>query len=84
MAGRPEGGRSDWTRPSLRQKEVGALREATPSVAFGDISPSRAGLSHMNDGLDEIVIIPGAFFDAVADGDFVDVGGLKDISGDAV
>ena len=25
----------------LRQKEVGAPREATPSVAFGDISPSR-------------------------------------------
>jgi hypothetical protein len=38
----------------------------------------------MSDGLDEIVVIPSAFLDAVADGDFVDVGGLKDISGDAV
>ncbi|ESX18300.1 hypothetical protein X747_06565 [Mesorhizobium sp. LNJC384A00] len=27
----------------LRRKEVGALREATPSVAFGDISPSSRG-----------------------------------------
>ena len=83
MAGRPEG-----VGPTglglLRQIEVGAARAATPSVAFGDISPRGAGLSHMSDGLDEIVVIPRAFFDAVADGDFVDVGGLKNISGDAV
>jgi hypothetical protein len=38
----------------------------------------------MGDGLDEIVVVPSAFLDAVANGDFVDVGGLKDISGDAV
>jgi len=40
MAGRPEG-----VGPTgldlLRQMEAGALREATPSVAFGDISPTR-------------------------------------------
>ncbi|TPJ37628.1 hypothetical protein FJ432_24685, partial [Mesorhizobium sp. B2-6-5] len=27
------------------------------------ISPSWAGLSHMSDGIDEIVVIPGAFLD---------------------
>lgn len=34
--------------------------------------------------LDEIVIIPGAFLDAVADGNFVDIGCLKHVSGDAI
>jgi hypothetical protein len=27
--------------------EVGALREATPSVAFGDISPSRGEIKQL-------------------------------------
>jgi len=34
----------------------------------------------MSDCLDEIVVIPRAFLDAVADGDFVDVGGLTQSS----
>ncbi|MER8863610.1 glycine--tRNA ligase subunit beta [Mesorhizobium sp. M0751] len=43
MAGRPEGVASAAaTRPDVsKQEEVGAPRETTPSVAFGDISPSR-------------------------------------------
>ncbi|MER8953638.1 glycine--tRNA ligase subunit beta [Mesorhizobium sp. M0833] len=43
MAGRPEGVASAGaTRSGLSKKEeVGAPREPTPSVAFGDISPSR-------------------------------------------
>jgi hypothetical protein len=45
MAGRPEG--VDWMRPPLRQMEVSALREATPSVAFGDISPSRGEITQL-------------------------------------
>ncbi|ESY54389.1 hypothetical protein X745_16460 [Mesorhizobium sp. LNJC374B00] len=41
MAGRPEGSvRLD--APPLRPMKVSAPRAATPSVAFGDISPSRA------------------------------------------
>jgi glycyl-tRNA synthetase beta chain len=43
MAGRPEGvGSAGATRFGLSKKEkVGAPRATTPSVAFGDISPSR-------------------------------------------
>ncbi|PBB84135.1 hypothetical protein CK216_25540 [Mesorhizobium sp. WSM3876] len=43
MADRPEGGRSDWARPASWQMEAGAPRGATPSVAFGDISPLKGG-----------------------------------------
>ena len=38
----------------------------------------------MGEGMDEVVVIPGAFLDAMADGDFVIVGDLKDVSGEAV
>ncbi|RWB88458.1 MAG: glycine--tRNA ligase subunit beta [Mesorhizobium sp.] len=43
MAGRPEGIASagaTYSGPS-KDEDIGASREATPSVAFGDISPSR-------------------------------------------
>ncbi|WP_210212097.1 hypothetical protein, partial [Mesorhizobium sp. M6A.T.Ce.TU.016.01.1.1] len=44
MAGRPEGvGPADAT--SLGPHGVGASRAATPSVAFGDISPSRGEIA---------------------------------------
>ena len=44
MAGRPEGvGSTGYDL--LATDEVGALRAATPSVAFGDISPSRGEIS---------------------------------------
>ncbi|ESY04605.1 hypothetical protein X748_28715 [Mesorhizobium sp. LNJC386A00] len=43
-------GRAEGVGPTgldlRRRKEVGALREATPSVAFGDISPSRGEITH--------------------------------------
>ena len=84
MTGRPEGVAAREALASFVCDRRSCQDVPTPSVAFGDISPSRAGLSHMSDCLDEIVVIPSAFLDAVADGDFVDVGGLKDISGDAV
>ncbi|MER8545496.1 glycine--tRNA ligase subunit beta [Mesorhizobium sp. M1169] len=47
MAGRPEGVASAGaTRPDVsKQEEVGAPREMTPSVAFGDISPSRGEIT---------------------------------------
>ncbi|MER9197800.1 glycine--tRNA ligase subunit beta [Mesorhizobium sp. M0933] len=47
MAGRPEGVASAGaTRPDVsKQEEVGAPRETTPSVAFGDISPSRGEIT---------------------------------------
>ncbi|MER9409927.1 glycine--tRNA ligase subunit beta [Mesorhizobium sp. M0589] len=47
MAGRPEGvGSAAATPPGLSKKEgVGAPRETTPSVAFGDISPSRGEIT---------------------------------------
>ncbi|ESY45792.1 glycine--tRNA ligase subunit beta [Mesorhizobium sp. RSR380A] len=47
MAGRPEGVASAAATPSgLSKKEgVGAPRETTPSVAFGDISPSRGEIT---------------------------------------
>ncbi|MES0094023.1 glycine--tRNA ligase subunit beta [Mesorhizobium sp. M0030] len=47
MAGRPEGVASAAaTPPGLSKKEgVGAPRETTPSVAFGDISPSRGEIT---------------------------------------
>ncbi|MER8799867.1 glycine--tRNA ligase subunit beta [Mesorhizobium sp. M0437] len=47
MAGRPEGVASAGaTRSGLsKQEEVGAPREMTPSVAFGDISPSRGEIT---------------------------------------
>ncbi|MER8726341.1 glycine--tRNA ligase subunit beta [Mesorhizobium sp. M1027] len=47
MAGRPEGVASAGaTRSGLSKKEeVGAPRETTPSVAFGDISPSRGEIT---------------------------------------
>ncbi|ESY56523.1 MULTISPECIES: glycine--tRNA ligase subunit beta [unclassified Mesorhizobium] len=47
MAGRPEGVASAAATPSgLSKKEgVGAPRETTPSVAFGDISPSRGEIA---------------------------------------
>ncbi|MER8835746.1 glycine--tRNA ligase subunit beta [Mesorhizobium sp. M0909] len=47
MAGRPEGVASAGaTRSGLSKKEeVGAPREPTPSVAFGDISPSRGEIT---------------------------------------
>ncbi|MER9018872.1 glycine--tRNA ligase subunit beta [Mesorhizobium sp. M0898] len=47
MAGRPEGVASAGaTRSGLsKQEEVGAPREPTPSVAFGDISPSRGEIT---------------------------------------
>ncbi|MER9752099.1 glycine--tRNA ligase subunit beta [Mesorhizobium sp. M0166] len=47
MAGRPGGVASaDATRSGLsKQKEVGAPRGTTPSVAFGDISPSRGEIT---------------------------------------
>ncbi|MER8832632.1 hypothetical protein [Mesorhizobium sp. M0909] len=38
----------------------------------------------MSDGIDEIVVVPGAFLDAMADGDFGSIGGLKDVSGEAI
>src|SRR5690606_21080702 len=53
---------------------------ATPSPT----RPTRAGLSHMADSIDEVVVVPGAFSDAVADGDFVGIGGLEDVSDDAI
>ncbi|MER8962542.1 hypothetical protein, partial [Mesorhizobium sp. M0701] len=65
--GRPEGVVSRGA-PAFFPRDGGDRRprqdEPTPSVAFGDISPSRAGLSHMSDGIDEIVVVPGAFLDA--------------------
>ncbi|MER8647815.1 MULTISPECIES: glycine--tRNA ligase subunit beta [unclassified Mesorhizobium] len=47
MAGRPEGVASAAATPSgLSKKEgVGTPRETTPSVAFGDISPSRGEIT---------------------------------------
>ncbi|MER8910504.1 glycine--tRNA ligase subunit beta [Mesorhizobium sp. M0854] len=47
MAGRPEGvAPAGATRSGLsKQEEVGAPRETTPSVAFGDISPSRGEIT---------------------------------------
>ncbi|WP_376705663.1 glycine--tRNA ligase subunit beta [Mesorhizobium sp. ISC25] len=47
MAGRPEGVASAGaTRPDVsKQEEVGAPRETTPSVAFGDISPTRGEIT---------------------------------------
>ncbi|MER9232280.1 glycine--tRNA ligase subunit beta [Mesorhizobium sp. M0622] len=47
MAGRPEGVASAGaTRSGLSKKEeVGTPRETTPSVAFGDISPSRGEIA---------------------------------------
>ncbi|RRI05490.1 glycine--tRNA ligase subunit beta [Mesorhizobium tamadayense] len=47
MAGRPEGVASAGATPSggSKKEEVGAPREATPSVAFGDISPSRGEIT---------------------------------------
>ncbi|MER9025172.1 hypothetical protein NKI01_21710, partial [Mesorhizobium sp. M0815] len=47
-------------------------------------SPCKAGLSHMSDGIDEIVVVPGAFLDAMVDGNFGSIGGLKDVSGEAI
>jgi predicted N-acetyltransferase YhbS len=44
MAGRPEGVGSTGLG-FLSQKDVGALRAATPSVAFGDTSPSRGEIA---------------------------------------
>lgn len=38
----------------------------------------------MSDGIDEIVVVPGAFLDAMADGNFGSIGGLKDVSGEAI
>lgn len=38
----------------------------------------------MGESVDEIVVIPSAFLDAMADGNFVGVGSLEDISGEAV
>ncbi|MER9006463.1 MULTISPECIES: glycine--tRNA ligase subunit beta [unclassified Mesorhizobium] len=47
MAGRPEGvGSAAATQSGFAKKEgVGAPRETTPSVAFGDISPSRGEIA---------------------------------------
>ncbi|ESX95409.1 hypothetical protein X754_08445 [Mesorhizobium sp. LNJC403B00] len=45
MAGRPEGSVRLGSAYLPLQKEVSAPREATPSVAFGDISPSRGEIS---------------------------------------
>ncbi|WP_245517815.1 hypothetical protein, partial [Mesorhizobium sp. M1D.F.Ca.ET.183.01.1.1] len=47
MAGRPEGVASAGSTYSgpLKKEEAGAPREATPSVAFGDISPSRGEIT---------------------------------------
>ncbi|AZO09256.1 glycine--tRNA ligase subunit beta [Mesorhizobium sp. M3A.F.Ca.ET.080.04.2.1] len=47
MAGRPEGVASAGATYSgpLKDEDVGASREATPSVAFGDISPSRGEIT---------------------------------------
>ena len=38
----------------------------------------------MGQCVDEVVVIPGAFFDPVADGNLVDVGRLEQVLGDAV
>src|SRR5688572_18863533 len=38
----------------------------------------------MGESVDEIVVIPGTFLDAMADGDVVDIGGLEDVSGEAI
>ncbi|MEI9404294.1 glycine--tRNA ligase subunit beta [Mesorhizobium argentiipisi] len=46
MAGRPEGvAAPEAPTSSAARGSVGALREATPSVAFGDISPSRGEIT---------------------------------------
>ncbi|MBZ9865345.1 glycine--tRNA ligase subunit beta [Mesorhizobium sp. CA15] len=46
MAGRPEGvAAREAPTSSAARGSVGALREATPSVAFGDISPSRGEIT---------------------------------------
>lgn len=46
--------------------------------------PFTAGLSHMSDGIDEIVVIPGAFLDAMADRNVGNIGGLQDVSGEPI
>ncbi|RUX26080.1 glycine--tRNA ligase subunit beta [Mesorhizobium sp. M2A.F.Ca.ET.042.01.1.1] len=46
MAGRPEGvAAREAPASSAARDSVGALRETTPFVAFGDISPSRGGIT---------------------------------------
>ncbi|RVD56335.1 glycine--tRNA ligase subunit beta [Mesorhizobium sp. M2D.F.Ca.ET.185.01.1.1] len=45
MAGRPEGVAAREAPASSAARSVGDLREATPSVAFGDISPSRGEIT---------------------------------------
>ncbi|MBZ9851979.1 glycine--tRNA ligase subunit beta [Mesorhizobium sp. CA14] len=48
MAGRPEGvAAREAPTSSAARGDVGALREATPSVAFGDISPSRGEITSL-------------------------------------
>ncbi|WP_284739326.1 NAD(P)-dependent oxidoreductase, partial [Rhizobium sp. CG5] len=54
----------------------------TPPSVLPDISPSRAGLSHMAESGDEIVVVPGAFLDAMADRNLWAVDALEDVSSD--
>ncbi|MER9488816.1 hypothetical protein NKI50_22925, partial [Mesorhizobium sp. M0563] len=52
-----------------RHRRIHHAAEAAGDLRVATVySLGIAGLSHMSDGIDEIVVVPGAFLDAMADG----------------
>lgn len=79
IAARGEG--SSRFRNFLQQEEL-VGRIAVALLGGGELSSQGAGLSHMGESVDEIVVVPCAFLDAMADGGFVDIDALQDVAGD--